>query len=191
MKSMSPPHDTPAYSERQPEFWWIIAHRLKHAADLSWQAFAAGRALAAEAETNGLPPGDDTGRGIESELNASCLFLAALAIEYLAVGTLLCERSGRFLRELPSHRIIRLLEECGAALNAAQRRILHGVETTLQWHDRFTVSVHPTDLPGRAAAQYAPGALSADEKVELDAVFNGMEEIFNAALNRHRARQAD
>jgi len=151
--------------ERDPAFWRLGAERLKRSADLAWAAGIAD---------NG--PGRHPTR-VEQQLNTAFLFLAGLALEYLAMGCLLGEGSGA-VDDVPGHRLRRLVQRCGIEPGADEQDLLRRAEAVLQWHSRFSIAEPMGDA---ALKETAPrlgglaGMLTARHKSALDSLFVRLE----------------
>lgn len=169
-----------ALKEHQPEFWWLAARRLKRTADLTWGATRTARALRPQG-----PAGMSQRSRAAQDLDTAYLFLAVLAIEYLAIGALVGREPGHFLRTLPKHHIRELVQRCGVTLQPAQERLLRRVETALQWRERFGVGETREESALTEAAlelgeESAP--LEEADRATLDALFQTLKSALAAEL---------
>ena len=129
-------HD-PKLDPTHIEYWIEEAHKLKHAADLCWEAdlslihdtenarrFGVDQAL--------IEAADDA----EVELNWLYPNLMTFAVQHLAIGILLNRNPQRIIDQGARFQISNAVQECGISMDPALSDVLTNVENAFRWGEK-------------------------------------------------------
>lgn len=163
-------------------FWLLQARRLKFAADLIGKAHDAALTSLKGDPEEFFDEERKTGRfTVELDSFPVSLFLCGLAIENLAKGVLVARDPKHFANGAKlTHELLPYIDQCGLTLSDKERALLKEVETAILWKGRYPVPKRREDWQlrtGPYGSNQMPGAISPDDRHEIEAVYAGLERL--------------
>ena len=130
-------HKDPSHDPTRIEYWVAEARKLKHAADLCWEADLSLKHDTENARLYGLDQAlIDAADDAELELNWLYPNLASFAIQHLAIGILLHRDPQSIIRDAARFHITNAVEQCGVAIEPEVKELITNVENAFRWSDQ-------------------------------------------------------
>lgn len=171
----------------QLDYWFSEAHKLKHAADLCWQADEDIAQSAEKAQLFGI---DQTllkaAYDAESELSWLYPNLIAFAIQHLAIGILIKRKPQLFIKDATHFQIVKVVQDCGVKIESEIADILYDVENAFKWSEmspRWSVDLSPEQIRSLQHKTSHYAKISSQKKRQLDALFDELDAMAKKELN--------
>lgn len=163
------------------EYWIAEAHKLKHAADLCWEAdlsLLQDTELARRygVEETLIKAADDA----ELELRWLYPNLITFAIQHLAIGILLKRNPQSIIDEGVRFQIPNAVRDCGVEIDAATSELLSNVENAYRWGEQKSPwSVRLSEDQFHSLKKQKPYTLEISEpqKQSFEALYRKLENI--------------
>lgn len=175
------PHNSKKLDPTHIEYWVTEAHKLKHAADLCWEADLNLKQNSESAKLYGLDQtlieaADDA----ESELSWLYPNLISFAIQHVAIGILLKRNPQHIIDEAPRFQIINAVHDCGVTVDAEISEIISNVENAFRWsekspHWEVRLSTEQVQMLKRKKAYFS--AITEKQKKAFDDLFKHLDDI--------------
>jgi hypothetical protein len=163
------------------EYWISEAHKLKHAADLCWEADLSLLQDTELARRYGveealIKAADDA----ELELHWLYPNLITFAIQHLAIGILLKRDPQSIIDEGARFQIPKAVRDCGVEIDAATSEVLSNVENAYRWGEQSSPwNVHLSEEQFHSLKKQKPYVLEISEpqKLAFDALYGKLANI--------------
>lgn len=163
----------------QLDYWFSEAHKLKHAADLCWQADEDIVQSAEKAQLFGI---DHTlikaAYDAESELSWLYPNLIAFAIQHLAIGILIKRNPKLFIQDASHFQIVKVVQDCGVKIKSEVAEILYDVENAFKWSEmspRWSVNLSSEQIRTLQHNTSHYAKITSQKKQQLDELFDELD----------------
>jgi hypothetical protein len=169
------------------EYWIAEAHKLKHAADLCWEADLSLIHDTENARRFGvdqvlIEAADDA----EVELNWLYPNLITFAVQHLAIGILLNRNPQRIIDQGARFQISNAVQECGISLDTALSDVLTNVENAFRWGEKsphWNVRLSADQIHTLKRQKPYMLDISEQQKQALDELFAQLDAVATAEAN--------
>lgn len=188
-------HKDPSHDPTRIDYWVAEARKLKHAADLCWEADLSLKHDTENARRYGLDQAlIDAADDAELELNWLYPNLASFAIQHLAIGILLHRDPQSIIRESARFHITNAVEQCGVVIEPEVKELITNVENAFRWSDQspqWSVRLTAQQLQTLKRQKAHLQEISMPQKKALDSLYRQLDKLAAEEARKPRGGAAD